>query len=323
MPRSTRIVAIMAKVETTPGTDAAPIATLDGLLLTGKPEITPLEIKYAERDLLLPWFGSSQSLVATINAKISFSVELAGSGTAGTAAAWGALLRGCGADQLALPAVTPTRVEHTPLTTGLKTLTIYINDSGVRQIITGAMGNCKLSAKKGETPKLMFEFLGIANAPTAVAASTLSLGNWKRPDPIAKGYITDITLGCTYANGVLTGGTAYPSNGLEFDFGAKPIFFTTASTELATISDRQATCSFELDLTEAQEVAATADIRNNVTTGLGFTIGSAAGSKLILHAPAVQRTSIKKSENDGFRMLGFDCRVIPVAGNDEWRLAQV
>lgn len=321
MPRYARNVAIMAKVETTAGVDAVPVAATDGLLITGKPDITPLEIKYAERDLLLPYFGGSQSLVAQVNAKMSFSVELAGSGTAGTAAAWSALLRGCAAAQTVL--ATPARVEHTPMTDALTSITIYVIDSGVQHRMTGSMGNCKITAKKGETPKLMFEFIGSYQALTAVAVPALNLGQWRPPHALNAGNVVDITLGCTYAAGVLSGGTKYGSNGLELDLGAKPVFFSTLSRESAEITDRQATCSFELELTAAQEVAAATDVRSNVTTGLGFTIGSAAGSKIIIFAPAVQRTAMKKVENDGVRMIGFDAKVIPVSGNDEWRLVQL
>lgn len=321
MPRYSNNVAIMAKVEATAGVENAPSAATDGLLLTGKPDVTPLDITSAQRDLLMPYFGGSQDLVALVSSKVSFSVELAGSGAAGVAAAWSTLLQGCATAQALL--ASPSRVEHTPVSTGFKTLTIYINDDGVQHKLTGAIGNCKISAKKGETPKLMFEFIGAYSAPSVVAMPNVTLSQWKVPVPMTKANVVDITLGCTYSAGALSGGTSFGSNGLELDFGNDVGFFSTLSSERGEVKGRKSTASFELELTAAQEVTAIADMYANTTTGMGFTIGSAAGAKLVIFAPNMQRTNTKKVDSDGVRMIGFDCKLIPVNGNDEIRLVQL
>lgn len=321
MPRYARNMALMAKVETTAGTEAAPSALTDGLLIAGDINIEPLVITAAERNLMLPYFGGSMSLLAMVSTKVSFSVELAGSGTAGTAAAWSSLLLGCAMAQSALTA--PVRVEHTPVSSSLKTLTLHLNDDGVLHKLIGSMGSCKLAMKKGETPKLSFDFIGSYSPVTAVAMPALTLSAWKVPLPMAKANVTDITLGCTYSAGALSGGTVYQSNGLEIDLGNKSSFFSTLGSERAEISDRDSTCSFELELTAAQEVQAISDMRDNSTTGIGFTIGSVSGAKLLIFAPALQRTAIKKASNDGIRMIGFDGKLTPVSGNDEIRIIQL
>jgi hypothetical protein len=321
MPRYARNMVVMAKVETTQGTDAVPVAGTDAVLLTGDVDISPLEIIYAERSLLLPYFGGSQSLLAIANTKISFSVELAGSGVAATAPAWGTLLQGCAMAAASL--TTPTRQEHTPVSTGLKSLSIYLNDDGVQHKLIGAMGNCKLSCKIGETPKLMFEFLGTYAAATAVAFPSPTLTAWKVPLPMAKANVVDLTIGCTYSAGALSGGTVFGSTGLDIDFGNRSVFFSSLTREGADITDRSMTCSFELELAAAQEVTALSDMLANGTTGLGFTINGAAGVKIILFAPALQRTAMRKSDREGVRMLGFDGKLVPVSGNDELRIVQV
>lgn len=321
MPRYTRNMAVLAKIEATAGTDASPIASTDALLIAGDINIEPLTVTYAERNLLLPYFGGSQALIAIINSKISFSVELGGSGTAGTAAEWSDLLQGCATSQAAL--TTPTRVEHAPASTSLKTLTVYLYDDGVLHKLIGAMGSAKFSLKKGETPKIMFDFIGSYSAVSAVALPSVTLTAWKVPLPVVKANVTDITIGCTYSAGALTGGTVFASNGLEVDIGNKSSFFSSLGSERAEISDRASTCAFELELTAAQEVTAAADIVANTTTGLGFTLGSVAGNKLIFFAPAMQRTAMKKASNDGIRMVGFDAKLVPLSGNDEFRLVQL
>lgn len=321
MPRYTRNMVVMAKVETTPGTEAAPSASTDGLLLAGNVEITPLDITYAERNLLLPYFGGSQSLLAFNSTRVSFTVELAGSGVATTAPAWGKLLQGCAMAEASLPV--PNRQEWTPVSLSLKTLTIYLNDDGIQHKLLGAMGNCKLMAKIGETPKLQFDFVGSYAAATAVALPNPTLTAWKVPLPMAKANVVDITLGCTYATGAFTGGTAFGSTGLDIDFGNRAVFFSSLTREGPDITDRGMTCAFELELTAAQEVTAVGDMLANSTTGLGFTINGAAGYKILIHAPAMQRTAVRKADRDGIRMLGFDGKLVPVSGNDELRIVML
>ena len=321
MPRYSRNVVILAKVETTSGTEAVPSTSTDGVLLAGDFSVDPLNITYAERNLLLPYFGGSQSLIATANTRASFSCELAGSGTAGTAAPWGPLLQGCATAQASL--TTPTRVEHTPVSASLKSLTIYIYDDGVLHKLIGAMGNCKLSAKIGETPKLAFDFIGSYSAVTVVALPSPTLTAWKVPLPMNKANVVDITLGCSYSAGALSGGTVFPSTGIEIDFGNRTTFFTSLGAERAGLTDRSSTCSFELELTAAQEVTAMSDINANTVAGLGFTINGTAGNNIIVFAPRLQRTAARKVDRVGERLVGFDGKLLPSAGNDEIRIVQV
>lgn len=321
MPRYAKNMVLLVKIETTSGVDAAPAAATDGILIVDKVDISPLEIDYASRNMLLPYFGGSQDLIAKVNSKISFSCELSGSGTAGTSAPWGPLMQACATAQASLTA--PVRIEHTPVSSLLKTATIYLYDDGVLHKITGAMGDVSLSIKVGEVPRLSFDFVGAYAAPTAVANVSPTLTAWKVPLVAVKSNVIDITLGCTYATGALTGGTVFGSSGLDLKFANQTTFFASLSREGADITDRKPTCSFELELTAAQEVQAVTDIFTNATTSLGFTLGSVAGNKHLIHLPAIARKSIKKSDKDGVRTLSFEANVLPVNGNDEIRIIQL
>lgn len=320
MPRYARNMALTAKIESVAGVNAAPSAASDGLLIAGDINVEPLNLTYAERNLLLPYFGGSQSLIASVNTKIGFSVEWSAGGAAGTAAPWSPLVQCCAAGQATL--ATPARIEHLPVSALLKTLTLELNDEGVKHTLTGAMGNMKLSAKVGETPKLMFELLGTYTPTAAAPLPTLNLSNWKVPLPVARANIIDVTLGGTYAAGALSGGTSFNSGGLEIDFGNKLSYLIGGSSERAEITDRNSTCNFEVELDAAQEVAAHAAMVSNTLTSIGFQIGNTAGNKLIFFAPAMQRTATKKVDRDGVRFVGFDGKLLPMAGNDEWRLVQ-
>lgn len=317
MPRLIKNTIVTAKVQTTPGLDAAPTGAANAVLMS-EGSITPLDPQSIDRSLIRGYFGGSEQLVGPASVKLTYAVELAGSGTAGTAPAWGQLLQGCAVAEGLL--TTPARVEYMPASTGLKMLTQYYYDDGALHKLIDSMGNCTLSAKVGERPMLRFEWVGldggIAVAPNATGVFT----PWKKPVAMTKANVIDITLGGTYAAGALSGGTLYNSTGLELNFGNVVNFSAMLSTETVDISDRQSTATIELELTAVQEVALMAAVKANETQSLGFTIGTAAGNKVLIFAPAVQLTNPRKSELNGKRLIGFDLRLVPVNGNDEWRI---
>ncbi len=323
MPRYIRNTVILAKQETTIGTDASPAGATDAVLVSSM-SITPLDAQNVNRDLVRGYFGSSEQLVATASVKVSFSVELAGSGTAATAPQWGDLLIGCAMAEGLL--TTPSRVEYTPISTALKTLTIYYYDDGVLHKLLGCMGSVKLSAKIGERPMLSFDFVGLDGGISATANAAATLSAWKTPPTMAKANVVDITIGATYATGALTGGTVYSSTGIEIDLGNTVNYVPLLSSERIDIVDRDSVGSMQLDLTPAQEVTFMATVKANTTQSVGITIGTVTGNKMIIFAPAVQLINPSKQDYNGARLIGYDLRLVPTAagtGNDELRIVTV
>jgi hypothetical protein len=103
MPFLTRKRAILAKIETTYGQDPTPSATLDALLMSNL-TVSPMEMTLAQRNNVKAYMGNNPSVLAAIYAKVSFDIEVAGSGTAGTAPAYDELLRACGLSATTLAA---------------------------------------------------------------------------------------------------------------------------------------------------------------------------------------------------------------------------
>lgn len=318
MTRYIRNTVILAKPETTPGTDATPTGAANALLVSDM-SITPLDAKNVDRNNIRGFFGANEQLVGSASVKCNFTVELAGAGDAATAPAWGALLLACAMAEGLL--TVPARVEYTPVSTALKTATIYYYDDGVLHKLLGAMGNCSLSAKVGERPSLKFEFVGLDGGITAAANAVPVLTAWKTPVAMTMANVTDIAIGAAYAAGALTGGTVYPSTGLELMLGNAVNFTPLLSSERVDITNREVTGSIEIELTAAQEVAFMALVKANALQSLGLVIGTVTGHQLIVHTPAVQLINPKKVDLNGTRMIGYDLRAVPVSGNDELRLA--
>lgn len=315
MARSTRNTAILAKIEATQGTDAVPTGAANAILVSD----ASFNITYnnVDRSLIRGCYGGSEQLAGTRFVDMSFSVEVSGSGAAGTAPAWGALLQACGFAE----AVTPgARVDYTPISTGQKSLTIYYSDDGVLHKALGCMGSVQISMGEGERPLLRFTFSGIDGGTTAAANPALTLTAWKAPLVITDANTGDIKLGGTYSAGAISGGTTYPSRGLNLDVGNQVAKIALLGGQAIDLTDRSMTGSVQLELTAAQEVSFYADVNANTLTSLSFEHGTAAGAKVLFHAPNVQRTNPRHVDYEGRIHHTFDLRLLPTTGNDDLRI---
>lgn len=104
MSRITSRRLMLAKNETTYGVDIVPTAAANAIYI-GNLSITPHKANYVKRTVLRPYIGGFQSAIASIYQEVSFDVEIAGSGTAGVAPAYGPLMRACSMSETILAAV--------------------------------------------------------------------------------------------------------------------------------------------------------------------------------------------------------------------------
>lgn len=305
--------ALLCEVEATQNTDATPTGA-DNAVLASKITITPLDATNVDRDLMREYFGASEQLTGLAVARIQFTTELAGSGTAGTAPAWGALLQAAGfaeTDETAYVSYQPAAPS------AQKSASLYFYDSGVLHKLLGAKGTLRVGMRIGEIPVLEWDMVGLYSAPTATGVAAATLTPWKKPEVVRMGKTTDIKLGCTYAAAALSDGTLYPSRGLSLDIGNQVNHSAFLSAEYIDIDDRQVTGAVEFDLTAAQEVTFAGTVRDNTTQSLGIEHGTAEGYIVGVFLPAAQLINYRKAELNRRRLIGFDLRAVPVAGNDD------
>ena len=81
-------------------------------------EVTPLAGDSVSRELERPYYGGQQEIPSNVHSQIAFGVEIAGSGAAGTAPAWGRLLEACGMCETNVPADPPTFSNNTAYAKG-------------------------------------------------------------------------------------------------------------------------------------------------------------------------------------------------------------
>ena len=317
--RLIRNTAVLAKIETTYGTDPVPTGGANALLVSNL-SINPIDSQNVDRDIIRAYLGGSEQLLGTRYQSMSFDCELVGSGTVAVAPAWGALLRACGMGEVITAA---TRVDYTPISTAFESVTIYWYDDGVLHKATGCRGNVKPMWKIGERPMLSFSFIGIYNSPTAASNPSVTLTGWKTPQIVVDANSADLVFGGTHnatAAPAITGGTAYPSQGIEMDLGHAVNFTPLLGGETVDITQRSAVGKVMLDLTAAQEVSLIGAVELGTLTTIGLIHGTVANLKSMLWLPGAQLINPSKGELNGKRMVGFDVRATPVSGNDELRI---
>lgn len=314
MGRLIRNTAILAKIEVTAGTDAAPAAATDALLVQNAN--FDRDYKNVDYNPMRGALGGKQSLPGTRFSKASFEVALAASGTAGTAPAWGKLLLACAFAEV----TAASTVEYTPVSTAMKTLTIKYVEDGVQHSMLGCMGNVELDAQEGAAPMLKFNFIGKDGGDSALATPAMTLTAWKQPLVVTADNTGCLTLGGTYATGVITGGTTYPARGLNINMNNDVQAMPMLCGNSVDITNRDVTGSTQLELTAAQEIQLVTDVNTATMTSLSLLHGTTAGSKVLVYAPNVQRLNQKRADFNGRAHMKVDLDFVPIAGNDELRI---
>jgi hypothetical protein len=319
-PRYVRNSAILAKTETTYGTDPTPTGSANAILVSNL-TITPLVSQNVSRDLIRGYFGGSEQLVGTSYVQCTFDVELSGSGTAGTAPAYGPLLIGCG---MAETVTASYHVVYDPISTAQKGTTIWYYVDGVKHVINGARGNVEFKLGLGERPVMSFTFQGLDGGVTATSTPSQTLTAFKAPIAITDTNTSDFTLGSSLTLGsaipAISGGTTYPSRGLSLSLGNTLAHVPLLGGESVDITGREVTGRATLDLTAAQQASFHTDIKANTTTTATFLHGTATGYKFALYSPAVQRINPAYTDQNGRVMTDLDLRFLPSSGNDEIKL---
>jgi hypothetical protein len=189
MPLLTRKRLILLESEGTYGVDPDPTGA-DAVLVRDL-NITPLQSDVVSRELIRPYLGASEQLLANTRVECTFSVELAGSGTAGTAPRYGKAFLACGMSETVSAGVSVT---YAPVSASFGSCTIYYNIDGLLHTVTGARGTYTLNLAVGEIPTIDFTFTGVYNAPTDSAAPSVTYANQATPVIAKNGNTTGFEL---------------------------------------------------------------------------------------------------------------------------------
>ena len=308
MPLLSRKRLILAKTETTYGTNSSPAGT-DAVLVRNL-EITPLEADVVSRDLIRPYLGNSDALLANPRVRITCEVELAGSGTAGTAPRYGALLLACGTSATT---VASTSVTYAPVSSSFSSCTIAYNVDGVQHLLTGCRGTFSMNCQLGQIPTIQFEMTGVYNTPTDTAQPAVTYASQATPLIFRDGNTSAFSF------------MGYSGCLMSVDFNlANNIVYREliGCTKEVLITDRQPAGTVVI---EAPTIAAKnyfTDALASSTGSLSFLHGTTAGNRVTFTASQSDVTQPSYSDSDGVQMLNIPYVALPTtAGNNEFSLA--
>lgn len=308
MPLLSRKRLILAKTETTYGTSSSPAGS-DAILVRNL-DITPLEADVVSRDLVRPYLGNYEQLLANPRVKVSLEVELAGSGTAGTAPKFGALLLACG---MSATTVASTSVTYAPVSSNFSSCTIAYNIDGVQHLVTGCRGTVDFSFQLGQIPVAKFEMTGIYNTPTDTAQPAVTYTNQASPLIFRDGNSSGFSF-LSYSGCLMS---------VDFNLANQIVYRELVGcTKEVRITDRKPSGTVVI---EAPTIAQ----KDYFTTALGTTLGSlalthgtTAGNRVVLSAGQTDIASPTYSDSDGIHMLNLPFIAAPTAaGNDEFSIA--
>jgi len=308
MAQLTRKRVILIEAESSYGTDPTPAAT--DVVLVRDLSITPQSSDVVNRDVVRPYLGASQQLLANTKVECTFSVELAGSGTAGTAPRYGSALKACGFSETV---VANTSVTYEPISASFSSVTIHYNVDGVRHIVTGCRGTFSLNGSVGEIPSIDFTFTGIYNAPTDTALPSVTYGNQATPLIFKNGNTTSFQL-LSYAGALMN---------LTMDVGNSLVYRElVGGTKEVLLTDRAANGSVTIEApTMAQKDYFAAALVDTTLGNLTVTHGTAAGNICAFSSTKVDIGDVAYGEADGVTMLEIPYTLVPSSANDEMSLA--
>lgn len=295
-------LAMLAKIETTYGTDPTPTPT-DGIV--GKNvTFTPIEGDEVQRDLIMPYMGNQGTILTAMYGRLEFEVEIAGAGAAGTAPKYGSLLRAAG---MAATVTAGTSVVYSIIEDAVESLGLYFISDKVRHIFVGGQCNVAASFVPKQIPAFKFTLMGLLGTVTDVASMpAYSLTGWTTPVPVSKANTT-MTLH----------GWACTAESLSVDLGNTLTPRMLIGDERILISGRKSSGSAVVAAKSIAEIDWFAKARSSARGALSLIHGTTVGNIVEIAAPAVQIGKPSQGQTDNIANYTLPLSLCPLNGRDE------
>lgn len=291
--------AILMKSEAVAGVDAAPTGA-DALRVVDY-ELTPLEGDVVNRGYIQPKGGATEATRARRHRKLKFSVELAGSGDAGTPPGFAACLLAGGVNEVV---VADASVSYNPILRNLNTATIHTYVSGKRWALLGAMGGLSISIQNGQVPKLTWDGVGSWSAAATPVQPASAYGN------IAKGLV----LSKANTPVVMLGGMALILEKLDINFGNQAKWSDKPGYAAADITNHEVIANIQFRWPASGW--SPEDLEGAVLE-FAFQHGVTAGNIVEIAGANVQFMAPKPTMNDGVWDCAAELRFLPSGAGDD------
>jgi hypothetical protein len=299
---------ILCKIETTYGVDAVPVAGTDDLLVLNC-SVTPINIRYTDRNSAQPFFGNRGQINVGETMQIEYDIEVAGAGAAVDVPGYAAALRGCAMAETITPTTGP--VTYTFVSDAEESVTQYFYWDGVLHKMIGAYGTIEWRFSESNVPLMHFTWEGLYAGVSEAAPGTPDLSAFQKGKAMTKANTT-FTL-FTYAA---------PLSSLTITQGNEHVYKNRPNSERMHYTNRVTKGQVVIECPKPTVKDFIAICRAETEGALALTHGTVAGNKATLTAGHIQLTNPRASEGDNIIMLTMDMNFLPSdAGNDEFSYA--
>lgn len=309
----TRNQLLLAKVETTKGTDAAPVAASNAILadlVDVSFDIQKIQTPEVRRSI-----SEAPERPGRKKASLTIRVALKGSGAAGIAPEIAPLLQCCALKQTIDSTLGAEKVNYQPVSTeaDMKTATVYLYYDGRLVKAVGCTGNFSLSAPPGEIAIITFNLQGSltsngdASMPSDeayqdVVAAVVESGNFKFGT-----FNTAVVNSFTLESG------NYIVDRLDIN--------SPGGLHSSIVAGRNPTWNTAIEATKESVKAWWGNFTERVKEAVSLKIGSTAGNKVEIELPqALLNDGVTPSDNNGIVTFNLSGQALEDDGDDNYTL---
>lgn len=309
MPKFWKSKTLLAKVEAGGyAVDPTPTGAANAILAMNV-TFTPQEGEVVTRNLERPFFAANPFVAMAFRSQISFEVDLVGSGTAGTAPAWGPLIRAC---SVAETITVGTKVEYTPITDDPESLALYFDVDGIKHIMLGARGTAVCRLGVNGNPVIAFTITSKFTVPLDAAKPVPVFTAWQTPQAASTINTPTFTIG----------GQAFVMRSYEFDLGCQvePRNLVGFDGILITGKDNERVRATVEAVTMATYNPAQV-AEQGTLKAINLVHGTVAGKIVTIAHPTAQQMPLGQYEQQQ-GILEWPLEFVPQAsaGNDQWKI---
>lgn len=291
---------LLAKAETVYGSDPTPTGANNALLAQNVSLRSVAQQIQRQNDQ--PYMGGRAFINVAKAVELSFDVEVAGSGTAGTAPAYDACLEACGLLGTNTPA---TSEVYDPVSSAFKSVAFYVWFDGMRQLVLGARGTVSLVLNIRQLPIWRFRFMGLLANPTDTALATPT---YTQISPLA---VEQSSWSVEYDS------VALDADSLTIDLNNDVQILESSENLEVVINDRNTSGSLRVYTPSVATYDVYAEIAALGLNTFETVLGGTAGNILTVSAPAAQLGYPETAELNGNVGWTIPLSFVPDSGNDE------
>ena len=307
MAKLTRKKTLLIKKETSYGSTSSPTGSANAVLVRDL-TVEPVVSDEVSRELIRGYLGNQEVLLANTRVNVSFDVEMAGSGTAGTAPKYSDALQACG---LALTTVSNTSNSYAPVSDSFSSVTIKYNTDGVNHTILGARGTFSINCEVASIPVISFQFTGLYSTPTDTAMPTTTYSNQADPVIFKNGNTSSFQLF----------GYSGALQSWSFDMNNELVYRElVGGTKETLITGRTPSGTAVVEAVALSAHNFFNDATGSATGTNTWSHSGGAGNIVTVSCPQTDLSAPTYEDSDGIVMLNLPFMATPSAPNNEFSL---